>query len=388
MVNKQLTKKFMPKKVKHEVAPIGRMGDEPLILPNYSGVKNHVQTVSGFDDRYLKLDGSNANTTVDIGLEDFKCGSLTTTNTIFNTALTTQAILGRWTLKGIAANTNDLIFDMGSTSATIELLSSTATKIGLTGFDLGIRTTNPGAPLDVVGKIRISGAFPHRWESDFNGIFQATTGLIEFNVDSGFSKIAMSNADVGIRTITPDATIQVVGDCKFGDDNTNYVEIGTTGDVVFVGGAGLAFGDLYGQNTSSTLTITTSGKANKVQVTAFDTNGHSNNTSPDHTNDHITITKAGMYLINISMTLDSLAGSAAEFGFSLFKNNGATEFGNVHVIRDLPGGGGGNHGSVSMNGIVDLAVNDTLELWGWNNANTQNVMIDSVTMSIMQIGGT
>lgn len=48
MVNKRLTKKFMPKKVKHEVTPIGMMGDTPLIMPNYSGVKNNPQTKSAF----------------------------------------------------------------------------------------------------------------------------------------------------------------------------------------------------------------------------------------------------------------------------------------------------------------------------------------------------
>ena len=197
-----------------------------------------------------------------------------------------------------------------------------------------------------------------------------------------------TTGNVGINTITPDTKLQVVGDVKFGDDNTNYVTVDTTGNMVFVGGAGLPFAEIYCQNSASTLTIATAGKANKVQVACFDTNGKSNNMTPDHTNDHITVTKAGIYMCNVSMTLDSLAGASGEFGFSIYKNNGATEFGNVHVIRDLAAGAGGNHGSVSMSGIIDLAVNDTIELWGWNNSNTQNVTVDSVTMSLVQVGGT
>ena len=36
MVNK-ITKKYMP--VPHKVTPMGMIGGEPLILPNYSGTK-------------------------------------------------------------------------------------------------------------------------------------------------------------------------------------------------------------------------------------------------------------------------------------------------------------------------------------------------------------
>tara|TARA_Y100000296_G_scaffold82959_1_gene112937 strand:- start:1798 stop:3081 length:1284 start_codon:yes stop_codon:yes gene_type:complete len=39
VVNKRLTKKFLPKPVKHQVTPIGTMGGVPLILPNSSDVQ-------------------------------------------------------------------------------------------------------------------------------------------------------------------------------------------------------------------------------------------------------------------------------------------------------------------------------------------------------------
>ena len=45
------------------------------------------------------------------------------------------------------------------------------------------------------------------------------------------------NANVGIGTTTPDTKLQVVGDCKFGDDNTNYAQFATDGELSLVGTA-------------------------------------------------------------------------------------------------------------------------------------------------------
>jgi len=46
-----------------------------------------------------------------------------------------------------------------------------------------------------------------------------------------------SNGNVGINTTTPDAKLQVVGDCKFGDDNTNYTSFSATGVQTMTGSA-------------------------------------------------------------------------------------------------------------------------------------------------------
>lgn len=51
MVNKKLTNKFLPKKVNNKVTPIGMFGKDPLVLPNYSGVKHHAQTKAAFQSK-------------------------------------------------------------------------------------------------------------------------------------------------------------------------------------------------------------------------------------------------------------------------------------------------------------------------------------------------
>ncbi len=43
------------------------------------------------------------------------------------------------------------------------------------------------------------------------------------------------DGNVGIGTDSPDTKLQVVGDCKFGDDDTNYTAFSATGDMVQVG---------------------------------------------------------------------------------------------------------------------------------------------------------
>jgi len=150
----------------------------------------------------------------------------------------------------------------------------------------------------------------------------------------------------------------------------------------------LSFGEIYAADVGDTITISGTTKTNKVQITSFATNGHFNNATPDHTNDHITIIKAGMYLCNVSMHVNSISGGTAEvYGYSVYKNNGATEFANLHGQRNMAGSGG-DEGSISLSGIIDLAANDTIEVWIWNNTNTDNILIDDITLSLVQVGGT
>ena len=152
-------------------------------------------------------------------------------------------------------------------------------------------------------------------------------------------------------------------------------------------GEGLPYAEIYAFDANSTITISGTGIANKIQVTSFDTNGVSNLMTPDHTNDHITVVKAGVYKCNVAISAESSGGSAYEAGFGVFKNNGATHFTNCHVHRQLSGGGG-DTGSLNMTGLIDLAANDTIEVWVWNETNTNNIIVDDITLNLIQIGGT
>jgi hypothetical protein len=43
---------------------------------------------------------------------------------------------------------------------------------------------------------------------------------------------------------------------------------------------------------------------------------------------------------------------------------------------------------MTLSGIIDLAVNDTIEVWIWNNTNADDIIIDDINLSLIQCGGT
>jgi hypothetical protein len=175
---------------------------------------------------------------------------------------------------------------------------------------------------------------------------------------------------------------------RIGDGDTNYFVTNKLGDTWWVGGGGLHFGEIYASDVADTIAIAAAGQANKVQITSFAVNGLSNRMSPDQANDHILVLVEGIYLCTCSISARSAAaGGADTFGFAVYKNNGANEFVNLHAHRDLSGGGG-DAGSISISGLIDLAVNDTIEVWVWNEDSTDDIVIDDITLSLVQIGGT
>jgi len=143
------------------------------------------------------------------------------------------------------------------------------------------------------------------------------------------------------------------------------------------------YGGISAVGNSTETAISVAGTA--VQVTVFDTNSPSNGTTPDHTNDHITIATAGDYLIVSSATVNSVAGAASRFEMTVQKNNGAAAVGALHVDRNIAGGGG-VAGSVSMSGIATLAASDTIEVWLENETNTANYVVEDITLSVVRVG--
>lgn len=189
----------------------------------------------------------------------------------------------------------------------------------------------------------------------------------------------------GALVITANSSITGTFDVVGKSTLTGDVDI--TGDLLYTAsGGGIVFGELWVFENASETVISVINTY--VQFVFFDNNGLSNNTTPDHTNDHITINKAGIYRISVSSHIESVAaGTADVIALEIRINNGATRFTNIHAQRKLSGGGG-DLGSISMSGYADLAVNDTVELWVANETTTKNVIIADSNLSLEQIGGT
>lgn len=145
------------------------------------------------------------------------------------------------------------------------------------------------------------------------------------------------------------------------------------------------YGEIYTQSNSTVTTFSGVGGANKVQVTIFSANGQSSGLiTPDHTNDHITVGIAGDYLVNVSMAMEGSGGVAQLISYEVFVNNGTTAKLNLRGRRILAGGGG-DVGSMTLSGIANFAINDTVEVWVWNSTNTNSVLIYDITLSLVKI---
>lgn len=121
-----------------------------------------------------------------------------------------------------------------------------------------------------------------------------------------------------------------------------------------------------------------------VQFAGFDTNGQAQGATPDHTNDHITIARAGVYRVMSSISFDKVAAGPITAELEVQINNGATPFTNLHAHRQI--GGPGAIGHVSISGFALLAINDTVELWIQNLTDTNNLLLIDVNLSIEQAG--
>lgn len=222
--------------------------------------------------------------------------------------------------------------------------------------------------------------------SNASNIWTFDVSGTDHTMTASSAKMAFSNeVEAEQLSSTDDATIA---------DNTNTgslyagvagdrVEVDSVGDVDFIGQSGLAFGELSVESNAVQTTISTEDVP--VQVTVFDTARHSNNTILSIANSDITILQAGHYLVTVSATVNSVVGLGSKAELKCRVNNGSFDA-IPHADRDL-GGGASESGSITLSGIADLEVNDTLEMWIINETNTANYVVEDISMAIVQIGG-
>lgn len=144
----------------------------------------------------------------------------------------------------------------------------------------------------------------------------------------------------------------------------------------------IAFAEIYVYNNSNTMSVSSAGW---TQVVDFDTDGEFNDATPDHTSDDITIDVAGKYAVDVAISGENNAGVGHLLSISVFKNNGATEFLNLHLSRQLASGT--DRGAASMTGIVDLSATDTIEVWATSDSGVaRTITIKSISLRVIKIG--
>ena len=106
---------------------------------------------------------------------------------------------------------------------------------------------------------------------------------------------------------------------------------------------GLIYGEVY---VNDNITVTTVSSSGFTQFLHLDTNGHTNQTTPDHTNDHITIDKAGVYMVDCCVNIKNSSGSAHDIEVVIAKNTNASIFPNMRRHRTL--GKGKDVGAITI----------------------------------------
>ena len=120
----------------------------------------------------------------------------------------------------------------------------------------------------------------------------------------------------------------------------------------------VAHGEIYAYE--NTVATTVSVQNTWYQLTGFSANGQSFGTTPDHTNDHITIDQTGIYLVKVSLTATGSAPNKT-YQFMVKKNNGATNHNNL--ASGILFSTAGVRRALSISGLASFTQNDTIELW-------------------------
>jgi len=170
---------------------------------------------------------------------------------------------------------------------------------------------------------------------------------------------------------------------------TNNVNIDGNGDIQFSGSSGLAYGGIYVEGVD--VGISLAAQDTYSQVTAWSNGGAgascaSNQTTPDASNDHITVSNTGTYYVSFHVSAYSSQKNVYEF--ECFKNNGATGFDCTESYRTTATASA--IGAVSGGGLISLTAGDTLELWVERKdggGTSKTITVRAATMSVVQVGG-
>lgn len=149
-------------------------------------------------------------------------------------------------------------------------------------------------------------------------------------------------------------------------------------------GHGWPYGEIYYMDVGADTAV--DAQDTYVQFLGFDTDGLSNLATPDHTNDHITIVKTGVYFISFSVGARS--ANANVYYFQVKKNNGTVDITNIMVHRTTSVADRLASGACS--GIASLTAGDTIELWMQRTdggAVARTLTLEHVTLSLFMIGG-
>lgn len=260
------------------------------------------------------------------------------------------------------------------------------------GFNIGAAKVGPVFDSDVGDTYAISSQTlanilagtggATEWSMNSSGDVTGTgtlTGHTSITVDSiTLNGNVISDSSPGGLHITGAAPILI------GDSGTNVAEINhSTGDMRFLGGAGLIFGSFWGNEIAF---VTAGGTGAFSIISDADiTVGQTNNTTFQN-NQELAVGFAGMYLVNYSVTAKGTGANkhlVAAIGVDSGGGDVAQSDGRSHAITL-----GSAELAISGTAILDLSTNDEVSIMITNETDNTNVTVEHVSLSTVQVGGT
>jgi hypothetical protein len=128
-------------------------------------------------------------------------------------------------------------------------------------------------------------------------------------------------------------------------------------------------------STQTNTTGETTVDATPRKITAWNTNGINDGVTVDAANDHLKILTAGVYIVFANL---SFSGTASKtYQIEIYKNGLTTGF-----ATDRKLGTGGDVGSCSMLGIMQCAVNDTIELYQYSSDGGSAMVVTEAQLGV------
>ncbi len=281
---------------------------------------------------------------------------------------------GAVSIQGAGGVSNPLLHVKGTDHVIMRFETTTVGRLAQLEFKTATQLWNFGIP--------VGGSFTLRDNTNFK------TAMIWTPGNPPYTSIPLDNSKL-YWGVADDCSIMYDGaDMIINPKDVGSGGVKVVGDMFFGGaGTGLPYGEIYAYDSATTIVISSRYIAGKAQITAFNVDGPSNLTTPAHASDHITIVKAGVYLITCSLAVESTGGSGYKVGYGVFLNGGTVAIQSMHAHRDFASGSGSEHGSISLSGLVSLSVSDTVEVWCWNESGTSNVIVDDANLSVVMVGG-